>query len=398
LADVPTYSEIFFRNKIRLLLEEGIEVVILSDKKNSKTTFDLCAVRYAPQLKTNKVLRVFQIAGYLAALFVTHPLRLLCLLKANADAGFTMRKRFNSVIRSYHILRENLDWLQFGFGTMAIGRENVAKVIRAKMAASFRGFDIAIYPLKNPGCYSLLWMMVDKIHTISDDLSQLVRFNGYPTTKSLIKIAPAIDVARFVRTSTYNNLRSPLQFVTISRLFWKKGLEYTLEALSLFKSAGVAFHYTIVGEGNDLERLIFTTYQLGLRECVTFAGKQDQDNVIKILEQADIYLQYSIQEGFCNAVLEAQAMGMLCIVSNADGLSENVLHGQTGWVVPKRNPEALSRQIKSIIQMEESELKEIRDRAVKRVRETFNLDRQKREFLDFYELENMPNHDSTGSF
>ncbi|MBK7870836.1 MAG: glycosyltransferase family 4 protein [Saprospiraceae bacterium] len=54
-------------------------------------------------------------------------------------------------------------------------------------------------------------------------------------------------------------------------------------------------------------------------------------------EKADIYLQYSIQEGFCNAVLEAQAMGLLCIVSDAEGLPENILHGQTGWVVPKGN-------------------------------------------------------------
>ena len=78
-------------------------------------------------------------------------------------------------------------------------------------------------------------------------------------------------------------------------------------------------------------------------EKVSFKGKLAHMEVKKAMEQADIYLQYSLQEGFCNAVLEAQAMGLLCIVSDAEGLPENVLHGQTGWVVPKRQPALLKQ-------------------------------------------------------
>src|SRR5690606_16415229 len=69
-----------------------------------------------------------------------------------------------------YILKQKLDWLHFGFATMALGSETVAKAIGAKMAVSFRGFDIAVYPIKNPGCYKTLWKYVDKLHAISDDL------------------------------------------------------------------------------------------------------------------------------------------------------------------------------------------------------------------------------------
>ena len=64
------------------------------------------------------------------------------------------------------------------------------------------------------------------------------------------------------------------------------------------------------------------------------------------LEKSDIYLQYSIQEGFCNSVLEAQAMGLLSIVSDANGLTENIIHNYTGWVVPKMAPKLLANCIK----------------------------------------------------
>ena len=83
------------------------------------------------------------------------------------------------MIRNQHIISEPLDWLHFGFGTLALHRENVAAAMGAKMAVSFRGFDIGIYPLKYPGCYLKLWNKVDKIHVISNDIRELVYKHGF---------------------------------------------------------------------------------------------------------------------------------------------------------------------------------------------------------------------------
>ncbi len=124
-----------------------------------------------------------------------------------------------------------------------------------------------------------------------------------------------------------------------------------------------------------------------IREHVRFAGKVAHDQIKSYYEQADLYLQYSISEGFCNAVLEAQAMGLLCIVSDADGLPENVLHGETGWVVPKRKPELLAQCIREALHTSTERLLEIRQAAQRRVREEFNLEKQRREFWAFYQAD-----------
>src|SRR5690606_11562827 len=178
----------------------------------------------------------------------------------------------------------------------------------------------------------------------------------------------------------------PMVFMTTGRLHWKKGFVETMEALAILKSEGLDFTYKIIGEGIDYERIAFAAYQLGLKDNVAFLGKLPHAEVKKELESATIYLQYSIQEGFCNAVLEAQAMGKLCIVSDAEGLSENVLHEKTGWVVPKYSPEALAKTIQEVISLSQEQKEYISQNAQRRLKEEFNIEKQQKKFIAFYTL------------
>ena len=77
-------------------------------------------------------------------------------------------------------------------------------------------------------------------------------------------------------------------------------------------------------------------------------------------------------------------MGLLCVASNAEGLSENIIDGETGWIVPKRNPNLLKQKIIEILQLSENEKNEIISNAVKRVEKEFNLKKQIDSFLRFY--------------
>ena len=216
----------------------------------------------------------------------------------------------------------------------------IGKVLQAKESVSFRGYDIAVKPLQMPDCYNMLWNHVDKVHTISEDLMKLGWQNGLPKTVPVQKITPAVDIEKFKRPKVYHE-SDDLIFTTVARLHWKKGLEYTLEALALLKKQGLCFTYRIIGEGSEYERLKYAAYQLDLFDEVEFVGKIPHSEMEDELLKTTVYLQYSIQEGFCNAVLEAQALGLLCVVSDAEGLPENVLHEKTGWVVPKRDPKKL---------------------------------------------------------
>jgi colanic acid/amylovoran biosynthesis glycosyltransferase len=246
-------------------------------------------------------------------------------IKLERDDGKTAWDILKSLYLNAHILAHKLDWIHFGFTTMALGKENVAKSIQAKMAVSFRGYDIGVYPIKHPGCYDHLWKKIDKVHTISNDLLRKAYELGLSEKVLFQKITPAIDINFFSPGSKKRNLDSKLNFLTVARLHWKKGIDYTLKALAILKVNGIDFEYSIVGDGSDTEYLIYLTHVLDLSDRVYFLGRLDPTSVKVQYQRADFYLQYSVQEGFCNAVLEAQAMGVLCFVSDAEGLQENVV-------------------------------------------------------------------------
>ena len=384
LSTTPGYSETFFHSKIKGLQKNGVNVRLFC--QNKKEDFTLCPVTESPKVSRNPLLQTWYFIKEIALLFpyLSTVARYIKVERKENTGWIPLLKK---IYLNAHLLRAKLDWLHFGFATMALGSETVAKTIGAKMAVSFRGFDIAIYPVKHPGCYRVLWKYVDKVHTISDDLLMLAKKYGLPDSIPVAKITPAVDGAMFRSIPQgFSKSDKPI-FMTTGRLHWKKGLVHTIEALAILKVEGFNFVYKIIGEGDEYERIAFAAYQLGLKENVQFLGSLPHSQVKEELEKATIYLQYSIQEGFCNAVLEAQAMGKLCIVSNAEGLAENVLHNKTGWVVPKNSPQLLAEQIKKVLLMDEQTYRSISKNAVERVRREFNLEKQQLEFIEFYELD-----------
>lgn len=383
LSQTPGYSETFFNSKIRGLQYNGVDIRLYCQAK--KDDFTLCSVIISPRVSRNPLKQLWYIIKEFL-LLTPHLPAVFRYIKLERKEGSGLLQILKKLYLNANLLKAKLDWLHFGFATLAIGSETVAKAIGAKMAVSFRGFDVAVYPVKNPGCYKTLWKYVDKVHTISNDLLVLAEKQGLPKTVPVQKITPAIDVNLFQPTSQNSTVSEEIVFMTTGRLHWKKGFVQTIEALALIKEQGLKFTYKIIGEGNEYERIAFTAYQLGLKEDFKFLGRLAHAEVKKQLESATIYLQYSIQEGFCNAVLEAQAMGKLCIVSNAEGLSENVLDGETGWVVPKYSPEALAKTIKDVIALSHEKKESISQNAQRRVKEEFNIEKQQKEFVEFYTL------------
>ena len=378
LSSTPAYSETFFNSKIKGLQKNGFEVVLFVNSKD--THFDLCTVKEQVQFRS------FFIFLKSLGLILTKLSTLLKFISLERKQNVSFKRILKKLILNQHILQEsNVDWLHFGFATQAIGRENIAKAIGAKMAVSLRGFDIGIYPLKNPKCYDLLWLNINKLHVISNDLLNLAYANGFKKNVPYQKITPAIDTSFFINQSLKDaSNKNLLQLMTIGRLHWKKDYTSIIIALKNLKDRGIDFEYTIIGDGPEEEKLKYLVYELGLINNIIFTGKISQKEILIYFKKSHFYLQYSLQEGFCNAVLEAQSMGVLPIVSNAEGLSENVLNNITGWVIQKNSPKLLAEKIVEVINLPDGNKEKIRKQAIERIKKEFNIEKQQKEFIDFY--------------
>lgn len=379
LPNIPIYSETFFNSKIKGLQENGFEVILFS-KGKVKRKYSSCKTVFAPDFSFKIRFLIEAFLVLITCLFNFK--RALKLYKLNKDDGFSSRNAFKNVLINSFFLPYKLDWLHFGFGTMALQSENVSQTIGAKMAVSFRGFDWYVYLVKFPNCYDKLFSKKVKYHVLSNDMrNSLVGYGISP--EQISKITPAIDIDFFKENKNFVSNTIP-QFITVSRLHWIKGLDYTLEAFSILKKESIPFQFTIVGEGVEREKLLFTINQLDLSDSVRLIGNISHEEVKTNMEISNYYIQYSLQEGFCNATLEAQAMGLLCIVSDADGLKENIKNEQTGWIVPKRNPILLAAKMIEVINYSEIEKLKIKKNAIERVRKEFNLPTQNELFRSFY--------------
>jgi colanic acid/amylovoran biosynthesis glycosyltransferase len=382
LLSVPGYSETFFRSKIKGLLANGFEVGLFVFYPPKAEEVLPCEVFVSPNFNgqfLSKSLSVFK--ALLQILFVS-PFRSKTLFQLDRSDGKSANASFKNLIFNQFIISTQLDWLHFGFGTVAVGKENLANAMTAKMAVSFRGFDLYLSPLKRSNFYNLLFKKAVKYHVLSQEMKVDLIAKGVDGTQINV-ITPAIDTSLF-KVDHSQTPSSTLRILTVARLHWKKGLEYSLEAMAVLKRLGISFEYTIIGTGDELERLLFAAHQLGLNEEVSFVGKQTPKAVKNYMIASDVYVQYSIQEGFCNAVLEAQAMGLLCVVSDAEGLAENVMDGITGFVIPKRKPILLANTIEKLLYLSEDKKVKLKEAAIERIHANFNLAKQKKEFLAFY--------------
>jgi glycosyltransferase involved in cell wall biosynthesis len=130
----------------------------------------------------------------------------------------------------------------------------------------------------------------------------------------------------------------------IGRLDPQKGLPDLLSAAETVISQRSDWHLALAGDGPSRPWLL---NQLGkhtqLRERIHWLGRCD--NVPDLLKSANVLVHASLWEGMPNVVLEAMAARLPVIGTAVEGTEDLVLPGQTGWLVPPRNSEALSHAL-----------------------------------------------------
>lgn len=384
LAGMPTYSETFLLNKVRVLERTGHEVhLFVASGPLQGGPFRRLHIGFALGLHgvergLSVMLAVFRL--------VRHAQRTAKLFRLNRQDGMDTRRNLISLLNAAHIIGHRLDWIHFAFATTALSLENIGRATGARMAVSIRGFDISLFPLKNPGCYELLWKRIDRLHYISQALYRRALADGLPAALPAYLIEPAADAGLRDRIpASPARQDGPVRFLTVGRLTWKKGYVQTLTALSALKSAGRSFTYRIIGEGEALEEVLYMRRALGLESEVVFEGRKSHSDTLTMMAECDLYIQYSVQEGYCNAVVEAQLLGRPCIVSDAEGLPENVVDGVTGWVVPFNDPERLRAKMEEVLSLPEEVRARIGKTASDRIAAGYSLETQLAKFIRFYE-------------
>lgn len=139
---------------------------------------------------------------------------------------------------------------------------------------------------------------------------------------SSVSVIPnAVDTTIFTPDPSKRN-PDKVTVVVISRLVYRKGVDLLAGVIPIICNKYPKIYFIIGGDGPKRILLEEVREQHQLQERVTLLGAVEHENVRNVLVQGDIFLNASLTEAFCMAIVEAASCGLQVVSTKVGGVPE----------------------------------------------------------------------------
>jgi glycosyltransferase involved in cell wall biosynthesis len=222
--------------------------------------------------------------------------------------------------------------------------------------------------------------------------NQIIVFNNYMKQwleniyqKPVISVGPlGADIPAI---SHLTNIREKLGLsandriiLTVNRLHPRKRIDRLIQAMPIVLAKISNAKAIIIGAGPEENKLKDLTKTLGLNDSVIFTGFVPQAEINAYYEMSDIYIHLAKQEPFGLTVIEAQALGKPVIAVAEGGPKDNVLDGETGFLIDI-NVETLANRIIQLLQDDKLRM-QFGEKARKHIKENYDWQSSVQRFLE----------------
>jgi glycosyltransferase involved in cell wall biosynthesis len=198
-----------------------------------------------------------------------------------------------------------------------------------------------------------------------------------------------VDIDRFHNQQERESIRNELGISddsivvgVVANLIHYKGHKELIESARIVKPEVPHSKFVFVGrDGGMKAELDEMINRYGLDDTILFTG--DRTDVPRLLQAFDIVTLASHEEGFSNVLLEAMANGKPIVATDVGGNPESVKDGETGIIVPPRNPEKLARGLLRLLKDEKLRTS-MGEKGFERVQEHFSIERLIKDMEHFY--------------
>jgi glycogen synthase len=218
-------------------------------------------------------------------------------------------------------------------------------------------------------------------------LSRMLRSADWVTGKSAAVLAQARRLAPEIasRSSVIHNglevptlLPQPLptaapRLLCLGRLAVQKGFDVALTAFASIAGHFPTARLIVAGDGPERSVLEHRVAELGLANVVDFLGWVTPHEVLPLINTATIVVMPSRWEGLPSVVLQAAMMARPVVATRVSGLSEVVVHQNTGLLVEPEDAHGLAEAIAFLLGDSETAVR-MGLAARQRVQELFNWD------------------------
>jgi colanic acid/amylovoran biosynthesis glycosyltransferase len=160
---------------------------------------------------------------------------------------------------------------------------------------------------------------------------------------------PGVDTERwFQRDGKADG--STFELVSVGRVHHGKGHDTTIRAVGRLRDSGRPVRLRIAGSGPELASLQALVAQLRLEQEVEFLGSLSEADVMDLLREADAFVLASRFEPLGVVYMEAMALGLPTIGTDAGGVGEIITDEHDGLLVP---PEDVERLVEAVARLQD---------------------------------------------
>jgi len=186
--------------------------------------------------------------------------------------------------------------------------------------------------------------LVDEIVFVSADARSVALESGAVRPAGTRTIVNGIEISRYaegadrekIRTESGISPEAPVLGI-VARLTPAKDHAMLLRAFVRVRERIPGARLLIVGDGELGDELKADAAGLGLAESVIFTGARR--DIPSLLSAMDVFVLSSYTEGLAMTLLEAMAARLPVVATSVGGNAEAVADGETGIIVPPRDPE-----------------------------------------------------------
>ncbi len=203
------------------------------------------------------------------------------------------------------------------------------------------------FHLRRPG----FWVRANRVIAISDAVAKILVQDGIrPDRIRVVRSGIALEEVRGITpidlTQILHLPPDALLAVNVAALVPHKDHRTLVSAAALLRDRIPRLHWAIAGEGplrSELDRQIGT---LGVRDRVHLLGQLP--NAARLTAAAHVFVMSSWEEGLGTALLDAMALGVPIVATDAGGIPE-VLDGGAGVVTPRGSPSGLADAVEKVL-------------------------------------------------
>jgi teichuronic acid biosynthesis glycosyltransferase TuaC len=193
----------------------------------------------------------------------------------------------------------------------------------------------------------------DKVLSVSEDLKLHIVNLGINENKVIV-VPNGVDTEKFKPAGKENSrklLNLPLDkniILFVGALRSIKGVDYLIEAAKNFVDSNTELY--LVGRDDGLKKSLKKMAQdFKITDFIKFIGPVNHEDIPLWISASDILVLPSLSEGRPNVVLEALACEVPVVATDVGGIPELIINGETGYLVPAKNPLELSEKVNKLL-------------------------------------------------